>query len=139
MTSLPDCIKLVSVYDLLTYGTCSTVVVPHMIIRLECVSVVLIKPYLVHTHTIQCQTHVTPPTRWAQMQRMEQKGPAKAKAKASIAKAKAGGLAKATPKAKEASSSRCTKELCTRVARAGAASKRANIWANLVLRPSRTT
>ena len=40
------------------------------------------------------------------------KGPAKAKA--SIAKAKAGGLAKAKSTAKEASSSRCTKELGTR-------------------------
>ena len=41
-------------------------------------------------------------------------GPAKAKAKASIAKAKAGGLAKAKSNAKEAASSRCTKELGTR-------------------------
>ncbi len=42
------------------------------------------------------------------------KGPAKAKAKASIAKAKAGGLAKAKSNAKEATSSRCTKEVGTR-------------------------
>ena len=31
MPSLPGCVKLVSVYDMLTYGTGSTVVVPHMI------------------------------------------------------------------------------------------------------------
>ena len=73
----------------------------------------MIKPYLVHTHTIQCQTHAFPQTRWAQRQTKRAKGPAKAKAKASIAKAKAGGLAKAKSKAKEASSARCTKELGT--------------------------
>ena len=90
----------------------------------------MIKPYLVHTHAIQCQARVTcnlscvspsSPNQMGSNAKPGAKGPAKAKAKASIAKAmvgglakaKAGGLATAKSNAKEASS-RCTKELGTR-------------------------
>ncbi len=91
----------------------------------------MIKPYLVHTHAIQCQARVTcnlscvfpsSPNQMGSKAKPGAKGPAKAKAKAPIAKAMAGGLAEATAgglakaksKAKEASSSRCTKKLGTR-------------------------
>ncbi len=75
------------------------------------------------------------------------KGPAKAKAKAAIAKAmagglakaKAGGLAKAKSKAKEHHLQGVQRSWAPGVARAGTASKRASLWANLVLRLSRNT
>ena len=74
----------------------------------------MIKPYLVHTHTLFSVKHMLFPKQMGSKAKHGAKGLAKAKAKASIAKANVGCLAKAKSKAKGASSSRCTKELGTR-------------------------